>query len=347
MLFSSPGRLRAQSARTVAARSSPRSSRARRAPRRRAAAPSRRALDPDAGRRALARARAALRRPGHRPPLPRLRVTVRAAAHRPAARARPGRVDAPRWRRRCARRGAGPAGPVVVVPVTPGAGRRPPHRGAAVARAGPQLPATPGPRARAEPPPSPPWSPCPRPTAPSLAVRAPRSRASRQRRAPPGGGRGPHDVGRDRPCAPQPDWRRVGTDRLVRTILTVAASYRRANPGAPRVVVSDLSLPQGGRFGPEYGGLGHASHQNGLTSTSPTRARTGGRSAWSASVRWTANSHRHSSPRSSERARGTSSWGPRTGLRVRRRSCSAREPRRPPARPPPPPLSAALVPPWR
>ncbi len=64
--------------------------------------------------------------------------------------------------------------------------------------------------------------------------------------------------------SPNRDWRRVGTDRLVRTILTVAADYRRARPGAPRVVVSDLSLPQGGRFGPEYGGLGHASHQNGL-----------------------------------------------------------------------------------
>ncbi|MBA2347019.1 MAG: penicillin-insensitive murein endopeptidase [Solirubrobacterales bacterium] len=65
-------------------------------------------------------------------------------------------------------------------------------------------------------------------------------------------------------ATPNRDWRRVGTDRLVRTILTVAADYRRAHPGAPRVVVSDLSLPQGGRFGPEYGGLGHASHQNGL-----------------------------------------------------------------------------------
>lgn len=64
--------------------------------------------------------------------------------------------------------------------------------------------------------------------------------------------------------APNRDWRRVGTDRLVRTILAVAADYRRAYPGAPKVVVSDLSLPRGGRFGAEYGGLGHASHQNGL-----------------------------------------------------------------------------------
>ncbi len=63
---------------------------------------------------------------------------------------------------------------------------------------------------------------------------------------------------------PNRDWRRVGTDRLVAAIMAVAASFRRAHPGAPRLVVSDLSLPQGGHFGAEYGGLGHASHQNGL-----------------------------------------------------------------------------------
>ena len=64
--------------------------------------------------------------------------------------------------------------------------------------------------------------------------------------------------------SPDRDWRRVGTDRLVARVLAVAQRYRRAHPGAPRVVVQDLSLPQGGRFGPEYGGQGHASHQNGL-----------------------------------------------------------------------------------
>jgi murein endopeptidase len=30
------------------------------------------------------------------------------------------------------------------------------------------------------------------------------------------------------------------------------------------VLISDLSLPQGGPFGRRYGGLGHSSHQNGL-----------------------------------------------------------------------------------
>jgi Penicillin-insensitive murein endopeptidase len=63
---------------------------------------------------------------------------------------------------------------------------------------------------------------------------------------------------------PDRDWRRVGTDRLVAQIQAVAAAFRHAHPGAPRVVVSDLSLPEGGHFGAEYGGLGHASHQNGL-----------------------------------------------------------------------------------
>jgi hypothetical protein len=55
-----------------------------------------------------------------------------------------------------------------------------------------------------------------------------------------------------------------GTDRLVRTLLTVLAEYRAAHPEAPRVGVGDLSRPLGGDFGPRYGGIGHASHQNGL-----------------------------------------------------------------------------------
>ncbi len=64
--------------------------------------------------------------------------------------------------------------------------------------------------------------------------------------------------------APNRDWRRWGTDRLLRTIFTVLDSYAAAHPDAARVGVADLSRPQGGDFGPEYGGLGHASHQNGL-----------------------------------------------------------------------------------
>lgn len=63
---------------------------------------------------------------------------------------------------------------------------------------------------------------------------------------------------------PNRPWRRWGTDTLVATVLRVLAEHRAANPGAPPVLVGDLSLPRGGPFGPEYGGLGHASHQNGL-----------------------------------------------------------------------------------
>jgi murein endopeptidase len=64
---------------------------------------------------------------------------------------------------------------------------------------------------------------------------------------------------------PDREWRRWGTDELVRIILDVLRGYRAAHPGAPRVGVGDLSLPHGGYFGPEVsGGIGHATHQNGL-----------------------------------------------------------------------------------
>ncbi len=64
--------------------------------------------------------------------------------------------------------------------------------------------------------------------------------------------------------SPNRDWRRWGTDSTVRTVLAVIAAYRAENPGAPRVGIGDLSRPHGGGFGSRFGGLGHASHQNGL-----------------------------------------------------------------------------------
>jgi murein endopeptidase len=58
--------------------------------------------------------------------------------------------------------------------------------------------------------------------------------------------------------------RRWATDDLIRTVLRVIRAYARAHPGAPRVGIGDLSRPHGGDFGAQFGGLGHATHQNGL-----------------------------------------------------------------------------------
>jgi murein endopeptidase len=63
--------------------------------------------------------------------------------------------------------------------------------------------------------------------------------------------------------SPNRPWRRWGTDRLVRTVLDVLRTYRAEHPFAPRVGIADLSRPHGGRFGRNFGGRGHASHQNG------------------------------------------------------------------------------------
>ena len=63
---------------------------------------------------------------------------------------------------------------------------------------------------------------------------------------------------------PNRPWRRWGTNDLVRLVLDVLADHRRAHPSAPRLGVGDLSRPHGGDFGPQYGIVGHASHQNGL-----------------------------------------------------------------------------------
>jgi len=63
--------------------------------------------------------------------------------------------------------------------------------------------------------------------------------------------------------SPNRAWRRWGTDRLVRMVAGVAIAYRLAHPAAPRIAIGDLSRPHGGDFGPQYGYIGHASHQNG------------------------------------------------------------------------------------
>jgi murein endopeptidase len=63
---------------------------------------------------------------------------------------------------------------------------------------------------------------------------------------------------------PDRGWRRWGTDSLVRTLLSVLREFRAAHPEAARVGVGDIAREHGGHFGREFGGLGHASHQNGL-----------------------------------------------------------------------------------
>ena len=51
----------------------------------------------------------------------------------------------------------------------------------------------------------------------------------------------------------------------MRTTLGVLRGFARDHPKAPRVGVGDLSVRGGGDFGPEVGGgIGHATHQNGL-----------------------------------------------------------------------------------
>jgi murein endopeptidase len=64
--------------------------------------------------------------------------------------------------------------------------------------------------------------------------------------------------------SPNRAWRRWGTDVLVRLVLRIAREYGEAHPRAPRMAVGDLSRPHGGDFGPQFGYIGHASHQNGL-----------------------------------------------------------------------------------
>ncbi len=58
-------------------------------------------------------------------------------------------------------------------------------------------------------------------------------------------------------------WRRWGSDRVLRMLLRVLDDYAAAHPEAARVGIGDLSRPHGGVFDKRFGGLGHASHQNG------------------------------------------------------------------------------------
>jgi murein endopeptidase len=65
-------------------------------------------------------------------------------------------------------------------------------------------------------------------------------------------------------ASPNRESRRWGTDALVVLLDTVTRQFREAHPDVPPILIADLSRPNGGPFGPRYGGLGHDSHQNGL-----------------------------------------------------------------------------------
>ena len=64
--------------------------------------------------------------------------------------------------------------------------------------------------------------------------------------------------------SPDRGWRRWAAFDTVDRALRVICKFRRAHPEAPRIGIGDLSRRHGGDFGPRFGGLGHASHQNGL-----------------------------------------------------------------------------------
>jgi murein endopeptidase len=64
--------------------------------------------------------------------------------------------------------------------------------------------------------------------------------------------------------SPNRAWRRWGTSKLVREVEQISIDYGVRFPIGPRLVVGDMSRREGGPFGVEYGGVGHASHQNGL-----------------------------------------------------------------------------------
>jgi hypothetical protein len=64
--------------------------------------------------------------------------------------------------------------------------------------------------------------------------------------------------------SPNRGWRRFSTDRMIDFIERLGAEWQHAHPGAPRLLIGDLSRTHGGPFGAGYGGTGHGSHQNGL-----------------------------------------------------------------------------------
>ena len=111
--------------------------------------------------------------------------------------------------------------------------------------------------------------------------------------------------------------RRWGSDRLIAFLVTVLRDYRIAHPTAPRVLVGDLSRPFGGPFGSDFGGLGHASHQNGLD----------------VDVYYPRADHELRAPAAAARRRSRPRAGSRQPLRGLRRAVRVRRPARGARRP--------------
>ena len=103
-----------------------------------------------------------------------------------------------------------------------------------------------------------------RPARPSRAVGLPYAGRLVRGRQLPAGGPGWMTWDPIRKRVGNRGWRRWGTGRLLHVLRSVLGDYARRHPDAPPVLVGDLSRPRGGDFGPRYGGIGHASHQNGL-----------------------------------------------------------------------------------
>ena len=100
----------------------------------------------------------------------------------------------------------------------------------------------------------------------STAVGTPEAGSLRSRRAAAGRRAGPSSPGtRCSGASPTATGGAGAPTSSSATSLGVLRAFARAHPRAPRIGIGDLSLPEGGYFGPEVGGgIGHATHQNGL-----------------------------------------------------------------------------------